>query len=300
MRNPRALATQIIYSVCYDHISLSEVLSDSQFQPRDDDRGLMKEICFGTIRFWIRLQAILKILLEKPIKTQDKDIECLLCVGLYQIIYMHVPDYAVVNETVTVTRILKKSWASGLVNKILRMGIEMKSIEVKGITAHYAHPNWIIDQLKIDWPNNWDKILESNNAKAPLFLRINKTKITIEQFEKILKKNNIQYKRVDNLSHALLLPNALAVEKIPGFFEGWFSVQDASGQKVIEYCDFNNDQVVLDACAAPGSKTTHILESFPHIKKCVAIDISHNRLSKIKDNIKRLQLSIHKYIQIIE
>jgi 16S rRNA (cytosine967-C5)-methyltransferase len=289
MTNPRAIAAYIVYLVCYDGVSLSDAFLNTNVADLND-ASLIKELCFGTIRFWISLQAILKELLEKPLKTEDKDIECLLCIGLYQLIYMDIAQYAAVDETVTATRVLKKSWASKLVNKILRMMIE-KQIKPKGITAEFSHPNWIIDKVKNAWPDDWENILNANNKKAPLFLRINKTKTTLEKFESLLQKNNIESQRVLNLPFALLLPTALSVEKIPGFLEGLFSVQDASGQKVVDYLDLRSDHVVLDACAAPGSKTTHILENYPDIKKLISVDISKARLAKIKENIKRLRLN---------
>ncbi|PIZ05032.1 MAG: 16S rRNA (cytosine(967)-C(5))-methyltransferase RsmB [Gammaproteobacteria bacterium CG_4_10_14_0_8_um_filter_38_16] len=291
MSNTRAIATQIIHAVCYDGVSLSEAFELEKLP--DQDRGFIKEMCFGSIRFWIQLQAILKTLLEKPLKKDDKDIECLICIGLYQILFMHVPNYAVVNETVTATRILKKAWASKLVNKILRMAIQQKDenkIEIRGITAQYAHPNWIIEKIQQAYPDQWETILIANNQKAPLFLRVNLQKTTLAAFEKHLSFEKIESSRVVGLPCALLLPNALPVEKIPGFFEGLFSVQDASGQKVVAYLDLQPDQTILDACAAPGSKTTHILETCPDIKKLISVDISKSRLQKIADNVARLQL----------
>lgn len=291
MSNSRAVATQIIYDVCYEGMSLSDAFDATKIY--ESDRAFIKEICFGTIRFWIKLQALLKTLLEKPLKQDDKDIECLLCVGLYQLLYMSVPEYALVNETVTATRILKKSWASRLINKILRMAIDKKNqdtFHVKGITAEYAHPNWIIEKIQAAYPNDWQNILNANNQKAPLFLRVNKTKITRDGFEKLLSKNNIGFNPVNDVSHGIVLINALPVEKIPGFYEGYFSVQDASGQRVINYLDLQPEHTVLDACAAPGSKTTHLLETCPTLKKLVAVDVSRNRLEKVSDNINRLQL----------
>lgn len=293
MTNPRALSAAIIEAVCYQHKSLTDAFANPGLQPNDDDRAFVKEICFGTLRYWIHLQAILKTLLERPLKSEDKDIECLLCVGLYQLIFMNVPNYALVNETVTATRVLEKSWASGLVNKILRMAIDKKNdstLTARGITAEYSHPNWIIDKIKSAWPDNYDAILKANNQKAPLCLRINVTKISFSEYKKILDEHGIAYHCIPDLLHAIVLENPTSVEKIPGFKNGLFSVQDACGQKVAEYLDLSADQNILDACAAPGSKTTHILETCPTLKKLVAVDLSKNRLSKIKDNIKRLQL----------
>ncbi|MCX7120357.1 MAG: 16S rRNA (cytosine(967)-C(5))-methyltransferase RsmB [Gammaproteobacteria bacterium] len=298
MSNTRAISAEIIEQVCYQHISLSEAFLIPELKPKDDDRAFVKEICFGTLRYWIQLQAILKELLETPLKKEDKDIECLLCVGLYQLIYMHVPHYALVNETVTATRILKKSWASGLVNKILRMAISAQSPErqraesviTKSITAQYSHPNWIIDKIKSAWPTHWENILNANNQKAPLFLRVNQTKIPFKEYLKILNDHKINHTCVTGLSHGIQLENPMPVENIPGFKNGLFSVQDASGQKVVAYCDIHPEHHVLDACAAPGSKTTHILETCPSVKKLIALDLHKKRLSKVAENIKRLQL----------
>lgn len=293
MSNSRAIAATIVHAVCYENTSLTDAFLNTELKPHDNDHAFIKEICFGTIRFWIQLQALLKDLLETPLKQKDKDIECLLCVGLYQLIYMSVPDYALVNETVTATRVLKKSWASGLINKILHMAIEKKNnnaLKTRGITAEYAHPNWIIEKIKLAWPRDYENILKANNQKAPLFLRINKTKITPEKYKKLLNDHKIIYHDIPDLSCGIILETPLSVEKIPGFSQGFFSVQDASGQKVVEYLDLKSDQIVLDACAAPGSKTTHILETCPDIKKLIAIDICKSRLDRITENIKRLQL----------
>lgn len=292
MTNPRAVAAVIVEQVCYQSVSLSEAFDDTL--AFIDDIPLIKEMCFGTLRYWISLQAILKDLLETPLKQKDKDIECLLCVGLYQLIHMKVPDYALVNETVTATRVLQKAWASKLVNKILRLAIEKKSnaeLTTRGITAHYAHPNWIIEKIQSAWPHQFENILAANNQKAPLFLRVNETRITMTKFKKLLSDNDIDYESVSGLSHGIVLTQAMPVEKIPGFLEGFFSVQDASGQKVAEYLDLKPNQIILDACAAPGSKTTHMLEMCPDIQKLVAIDIDRNRLSRVKDNVQRLKLS---------
>lgn len=294
--NPRALSALIVQRVCYHATSLTDAFLIPEFKPYNDDNAFVKELCFGTIRFWIQLQAILKQLLEKPLKNSDKDIECLLCVGLYQILYMRIADYAIVDETVTATRALKKAWASKLVNKILRMTISdtfqstLSQLKEKSITTQYAHPNWIIDKIQSDFPEYWSDILNNNNKKAPLFLRVNSTKTTLEKFQQKLLKQKIKSEEVSGLSCAIKLTEAMPVEKIPGFSEGLFSVQDVSGQKVLDYLDLNEDHRMLDACAAPGSKTTHILENFPNIK-LTAIDISENRLKKIKENCLRLRVS---------
>ncbi|MDP1573520.1 MAG: 16S rRNA (cytosine(967)-C(5))-methyltransferase RsmB [Coxiellaceae bacterium] len=294
--NTRALASQIIFKVCFEGRSLSDAFDQEKIL--DTDRAFVKEMCFGTIRFWITLQAILKTLLEKPLKNEDKNIECLLCVGLYQILHMHVPEYALVDESVTATRILQKAWASGLVNKILRMAIDLKNkdaLKAKGITAEFSHPLWIIEKIQKAYPDRWQSILKANNEKAPLFLRVNQRKISRDDF---VKQLNVDYEILEDLPHCVVIKNPTPVEKIPGFFEGYFSVQDASGQHVIDYLDLKPGQFVLDACAAPGSKTTHILETLSKIKKCVAVDLYANRLSKIQDNVARLQLNhnVMKYV----
>lgn len=293
--NIRATAAKIIQSVCFRGVSLTDAFDKNLVSHQKEELGSIKQLCFGTIRYWFQLQAILNLLLEKPLKIKDGDINSLICIGLFQIFHCDIPDYAVVNETVTAARHLNKLWANGLINKILRMAIENNEFlfeKIKSdLSAQYSHPHWLIEKIKCAWPDHWIEILESNNQQAPLFLRVNTQLISCEQYSELLTKNNISHQLITDLQNALKLNQACSVDQIPGFFEGLVSLQDLSGQQVLKYLDILPNQIILDACAAPGSKTTHIVEAHSDINNITAIDLYSNRLNKIKENIKRLKLS---------
>jgi len=290
MKNSRAIAATIINDVCYAKKSLTDVFNKRL--SNNSDAAFIKSLCFGSLRFYFQLQDVLGQLLNKPLKTKDKDIECLIIVGLYQLLHTDTPPYAAINETVNGAKQLKKTWAQSLINKILRLANQKVSYNLESVESQYAHPLWLVNKIKAAWPEHWKSILAANNKQPPLYLRINKTLITKDDYVALLSKENIQYQIIENLPFALEIKDPISVEKLPGFSAGFFSVQDITGQKVIEYLDLEKDQSVLDACCAPGSKTTHILESQPNIMALFGIDISDKRLEKVKANIHRLNLSV--------
>lgn len=291
--NTRALSAKIVSAV-YNGKSLSDAFD--LHLPKNKDAAFIKTLCFGTIRFYHELHAILSTLLDKPLKPKDNDIECLLLIGLYQLLHLDTPHYAAINESVSATKILKKRWATGLTNKILRLSlsIDKEKLLASKIDAQYAHPLWMIKKIKADWPNHWQSILNANNIQAPLFLRVNQTKIPTNDYIALLEKAGIEHKLPPKLPFAVEITSPIPTEKLPGFKEGFFSVQDLTGQKVTEYLNLGTKQSVLDACCAPGSKTTHMLETRPDIRLITAVDISAKRLQKLTDNLKRLQLPTKK------
>lgn len=294
--NTRAIASIIVHAVSYQGKSLSDALGCG-LKPNHSvvtvkDAAYIKSLCFGSLRFYIALRDVLRQLLLKPLKQKDKDIECLLIVGLYQLLHTDTPHYAAINETVAATKALKKQWASQLVNKILRLATDKTSFHgSQNDSILFSHPDWMIQKIKTAWPSQWETILKANNQQAPLFLRINPQRISAAHYHALLTEKNIPYRLIDDLPFAVEIIDAQPVEILPGFSEGFFSVQDITGQKVVGYLDLHDHLNVLDACCAPGSKTTHIVETTPNIASLTAIDISPNRLKKVSDNFKRLQLS---------
>lgn len=297
--NPRALAATTLYEVIYEHHSLTQILSktfSSLSNPKD--RGLIQEICFGTLRFYHQLQFITHKLLQKPIKEKEGIVNCLLMLGLYQLIYMRIPEYAAVSETIDAAKLLKKNWATGLLNKTLRRFTQNREnffmVANQELESRYSHPAWLIHKLQNEWPDHWEDILAANNSKPPLWLRVNCSQISRDNFLKLLEENNISAVAAPELEQAIIIPQALPVEKIPGFKEGLFCVQDGAAQKVVDFLDLEPGQKILDACAAPGVKTSHILEVNPKLGLLIAIDKDAARLTKIKENIDRLRLSHQK------
>ncbi|MCH9643305.1 MAG: 16S rRNA (cytosine(967)-C(5))-methyltransferase RsmB [Gammaproteobacteria bacterium] len=292
--NTRTLISQIIFEVATNRRSLDDAFDN--FLPaitHQQDVSLVKAVCFGTLRWFLMLEAISHQLLFKPVK--DKDVFYLILIGLYQIIFTDIPDYAAISETVGAAKKLKKNWACGLINKVLREYTRQSEKLLESIQAkseyHYSHPRWMVDKLKQSYPEQWQDILNANNAHPPMFLRVNLNKITREQYCQLLADQKIIAKPVANSKTAILLEQACAVDKLPLFYKGFCSIQDAAGQQVVDYLDLKPGLRVLDACAAPGSKTCHIIETEPNLQKIVAIDKSAARLQRVQQNIDRLQLN---------
>ncbi len=298
----RAISAKVVYLVAIKKQSLSTAfpLETQALSPKD--RAFAQELCYGTLRFYFRLKAITKLLLHSPLKTNDLDVECLLLVGVYQILFTRVPEYAAVSETVSATKDLGKIWAKALLNKILRRVITEKetllSQTEKNEEAHFSHPQWIINLLKKTYPEKWVDILNANNAPAPLYLRINSQKIARDEYLALLEEKNIQAEALSTLDQAIKLKEPIPVSLLPGFKEGFCSVQDASGQRVEKLLDVHKKHRVLDACAAPGSKACHILETHPDINHFAAIDSDSDRLLLVKENLTRLEIR-HEHIHMI-
>lgn len=302
IKNTLKLSSQIIYRVLHDKISLSALLKKEQFSGLSpQDQAKTKQLCFGTLRWYHQLDWIAKQLLHKKLKPKDQDIYSILLLGLYQLTHMRTADYAIVSESVNLAKASKRPWASGLINKLLRRFITEKESLLsacdKNAVSRYSHPDWLIETLQNSWSNEWEAILQANNQQAPLFLRVNRRKITAKDYLLVLQQHDISAKLVVDYPDAIQLDTALPVNKIPGFYDGLCSVQDLAGQRVIDYLDIHPGMRVLDACAAPGSKLCHLLEAVDNLD-VTAIDQDPKRLPKITQNIDRLELS-HEQLDLV-
>ncbi len=290
--NARAIAAQAVRQVIQDGRSLSEALLHCQ---KSDDIGLVKELGFGVLRWYFRLNLIAKTLLSHPLKEKDSDVHALVLIGLYQILFMRVPDHAAVAETVNACRDLKKPWASKLINAVLRRFLREQEQLLTNLSTNEiyqtAHPVWLLGKLKKAWPEHWQAIIEENNQHPPLTLRINQSQTTTPEFFQQLDQAEIGYQDLVQNTVSVILDKPLPVEKIPRFAQGHVSVQDASAQLAAPLLQLKKGQRVLDACAAPGGKTAHILEIQPDLAELFALDIDETRLEKIKDNLDRLKLN---------
>ena len=256
---------------------------------------LSQELCYGVLRYFYRLQALANRLLLKPLKAKDTDVFCLILIGLYQLEYMRLPQYAAVTETVSACKKLKKDWARGLINKTLRRFIAEREQLVAAVIqdsleAEYAHPMWLIKRVQTDWPDQWQSILLANNTRAPMTVRVNHQQGTRDAYQTQLQQAGIVAKPLSGFSQALQLEQPVPVEALPGFEQGACSVQDAAGQRVVQLLTLAPGLRVLDACAAPGSKTGHILEMEPNLAELVCLDVDAVRLDRIKQNLHRLRL----------
>ena len=285
--NPRAVAAKILQRVIYSGESLSPALADVE-------DSLVRDYCYGCLRWHEPLSALIGELLSKPLKQKDKDIECLIRVGLYQIIYQKTPDHAAVGETVNALKALKKPWAKKLVNAVLRNYCrEQETLQTeiqKRQVVKYAFPQWLIHKIKKAWPDNWEKILHESNQRAPMTLRVNLNHQSREQYLEKLKEVEIEAQVLEGVATAIKLDKPCNVFDLPHFSEGAVSVQDGAAQLASILLDCKDGMSVLDACAAPGGKTGHILESAEGLD-VIAVDNSENRLKRVEQNLTRLKLS---------
>lgn len=291
--NLRLSAANILSKVVKDGQSLTVAL-DQTFEliTEQKDRAFVQALCFGVVRQYHRLDYILQQLLSKPLRNKDSDIKMLLIIGLYQLKYMRVKSHAAVSETVSAAK--KKSWAKSLINGVLRQYIrESESLEQqadKDSSALHSHPQWLLEQIELNWPERAENILLANNAQAPMVLRVNLMLTTQQEYLKLLDEKEITARAVTFCSTAIILEQAVAVDKLPGFFDGLVSVQDTAAQLAAELLDVKSGQSVLDLCAAPGGKTAAILEQQNNDVAMLAVDIDENRLLRVKENLSRLNL----------
>ena len=290
---PRSCAVSVLARVSTEGQSLSSLLPHA-FEPLPTERrALAQELCYGTLRWWYRLDALLARLLDKPLRGKDADIHCLLLCGLYQLEYMEIPPHAAVSETVAVTTSLKKGWAKGLTNAVLRRYQRERETLSKKLSgdpeARYAHPNWLINALKEAWPDEWPRILDANNQRPPMTLRNARNHQSRDDYLKELKAKEIVAAANPYAPDALTLAQPRDVTSLPGFSQGRVSVQDAAAQLAATLLKHRPGMRVLDACAAPGGKTGHILEICSDIE-LIALDIEDKRLDRVADNMKRLKL----------
>jgi len=293
--NSRYIALKICLSVIEQGRSLSQTLGEGLAQFDDKrDRAFSQNLVMGTLRYQIRLEAIRDTLLSKKLKAKDEDINQLIVLGLYQILYMETPEHAAVSETVDLTLKLKKSWAKGLVNGVLRRFLREKeaiceAVDVK--PAHkYAHPQWLTKTLRKSYPDHWASILEANNAPAPLALRVNPLVQTRKAFEDLLTEAAIDFDPSPYSEQAIVLKHPQDVTQLPTYETGGFSVQDLAAQQAAYLLNPQPNERILDACAAPGGKTTHLLERCDNQADLLALEKAPERIERLSENLYRLGL----------
>ncbi|MGR9054196.1 MAG: 16S rRNA (cytosine(967)-C(5))-methyltransferase RsmB [Gammaproteobacteria bacterium] len=290
--NARQEAARVLYRVLQDDQSLTAALES--FSPSPDstrDQAFVQALCYGACRHFFRLDFILSRLLSKPLK--DMEIKALALIGLYQLGYMRVKAHAAVSETVSAVP-KKKAWARPLLNAVLRnyqrrQG-ELEHQAGRDPEASTEHPAWLIDRISKDWPGQAQAIFEENNKQAPMVLRVNSACNGRDAYLGLLNQAGIAADTLSECATAVALREAVSIDRLPGFTDGWVSVQDCAAQLAADLLAAEPNQRVLDVCSAPGGKAAHILETTPDAT-LVAVDISEQRIEKIKDNFKRLRLN---------
>ena len=288
----RATAAEVVDAVVTGGRSLDAALASHEAGVSGDDRSLLRMLCYGTLRHHFRLQACARSLLERPLKRRDSVVSALLAIGLYQLGDTRIPDHAAVSQTVEAARILRRPKLAPLVNAILRRAIRERVCEQEASSeeALYDHPRWMLDMLRTDWPDDWQAIVDANNARAPMWLRVNPEHGSASDYVERLGQQDIGASVFNPLPLAVLLDEAQGVDTLPGFAEGHVSVQDAAAQLAAQWLLDGIDGRVLDACAAPGGKTGHLLEIGGKRIELTAIDKDEKRLEAVRDNLTRLGL----------
>jgi 16S rRNA (cytosine967-C5)-methyltransferase len=287
----RATAARVIGAVI-GGLSLNQVLPEKLNDVSERDRALLQQLSYGTLRQSPRLQAILKQLLDKPLRDKDRDVQGLLLCGLYQLDSTRVPDHAAVAATVDATRALKKHWAKGMTNAVLRRYLREREQLTHTLdeAAAASHPAWLFQKILAQWPAPAAAIIDANNQQPPMTLRVNRGQASRDDYLSRLKDHGIAAKAGSLSKHAIQLAVPIDVWDLPEFSAGRVSIQDEAAQLAAFLLQAGAGERVLDACAAPGGKTCHILELQPELAELVAMDIDELRLQKVSENLQRLNL----------
>ncbi len=288
----RAAAAETVDAVVSGGRSLDAAIAAHETRLPAAERPLMRMLAFGTLRHHWRLQAWIDELVSRPLKKRDSVVTALLAVGLFQLVDTRVPDHAAVSLTVDATRALRRPKLAGLVNACLRRfqrdGFAAR--EPQGDEARWNHPQWFIDRLRRDWPDDAKAILAANNARAPMWLRANASRQSASDYRQRLQEAGIGASLFDVVPEALRLEEPCGVDELPGFAEGDVSVQDAAAQIAARWTMTDAPSRVLDACAAPGGKSGHLAELGGEGFDLTAVDIDGDRLQRVRDNHERLKL----------
>jgi 16S rRNA (cytosine967-C5)-methyltransferase len=265
-----------------------ETLFKSHSHITPQQRAVAQDLTYGTLRFYGRIQSVISQLLDKPLTHEG--VHRLLLVALYQLLYDKASAHTVVNQAVEAAATFRKSWAKGLVNAVLRNYLrrvaEFSDTDLQDEVATYSYPQWWIDKLKQQYPETWQAILESGNTHPPMSLRINLRKTSPQDYSAMLSAQDIAHQLIGQ--QAVILSKPLPVEQLPGFLDGTVSVQDYGAQFAAELLNVVPGMRVLDACCAPGGKTSHILELAD--VEMLALDHDAQRLERVQSNLDRLNL----------
>ena len=288
----RAEAATAVNEVVAQGRSLDAVLGKLDEKIDAADRPLVRMLCYGTLRHHFRLRSDLGKLLDRPLKARDSVIESLLAIGLFQLTDTRIPDHAAVSMTVEAARHLRRPKYAGLINAVLRNFLrqDIGRQEAEDDESRFNHPAWFIEALREDWPDDWQQILAANNDRAPMWLRVNQKRTTTADYIARLEPADDGHGVLSGFIHAIRLAKPLPVTELPGFADGDVSVQDAAAQIAAPWLLMGGGMRVLDACAAPGGKTGHLLELAGPDSDLTAIELDPERLAGIHENLERLGL----------
>ena len=268
--------------------SFDAVFNNSKSKSIDIQESQIKALTYGSVRFLGKSRFIIDQLVKN--KIENRTVECLIHIALYQLSQEKFNNFTIVNQAVDAAKKIdfrKSKFVNAILRNYLRSKDDLHALLNQEQVAKYSYQKWWIDKVKIEFKNDWEEILEIGNQHPPLTLRINKRKINIENYSETLINKGLEHQIISNTG--LIIKNPLNINDIPGFLEGNISVQDFGAQIATELLDIKRDQKILDACAAPGGKTCNIVE-YANVD-VTALEIDEIRAKKIVDNLRRLELN---------
>jgi len=292
--NARLHALELLGSVLDRGHNLSDLRAGDWdgSEPADPrDRAFSRHLAYGVLRWLSALEWLSRQLLKRPLKSRDRDIHRLVLLGLLQLWHDDAAEHAAINESAECARLLGKPWAVGVINAVLRRFQRERTPWLARLDQRderYAHPDWLLQSLRRDWPGDWEAIVKANNRAGPLWLRLRAGDDVSRQILR-LEQEGFTCARHPHVQGAVRVDPAVPVTALPGFTEGLVSVQDPAAQLAADLLQLGAGQRVLDACAAPGGKTAHILECSPDVALTV-LDKSAERLGLVEQNLHRLGL----------
>jgi 16S rRNA (cytosine967-C5)-methyltransferase len=291
----RAAAAAVVARVLRDRCEADEALAAAEAGVAQRDRSLLGALAFGALRWHQRLEWQVARLLTRPLKPGQLELGALLRIGLLQLQEMRIPEHAAVSATVDAAALVGQRDAAPLVNAVLRRFQRERAVLDAALAgddeARLCHPRWLLEQLARDWPDDWQRICAANNSPAPMWLRVNERRTTRVDYLARLAAAGIGARPDEQVATAVVLDAPQPVDALPGFAAGEASVQDVAAQRAAGLLDLAPGQRVLDACAAPGGKTGHILESCLGLDEVWALDRDAARLDRVRSNLERLGLA---------
>ena len=283
----RVAAARVLDAVLHRGRSLKAELA-AQLPKLADvrDRALVEAICFAVLRQPSRFEAALKAWVPRPLGRRDDELRALLYTGFAQLDPLALPAHAALAATVDAARVLGRAHQAGMVNALLRRA-QREGLPAGDPAAHW--PQWLRRHLRRDWPDDHARILEASAQTPPLWLRVNRLRQSREAYLQRLREAGFEAQPDTDALEALRLESGIAVAQLPGFAEGDVSVQDLSAQRVADALALPSGASVLDACAAPGGKSAHLLERDPALR-LIALDVDAARMERVRSTFARLQV----------
>lgn len=295
MSNPaagaRSLAAHAVARILREGVTLDAALQDALVGAAPSVAPAVRSLSYGAIRGFYRHEAILGRLLSQPVRSLDVYLRALLSVALFELEDGRTPDYAVVDAAVDTAKSTDAARASGLINAVLRRYLRERRVidgEVaRNPATRHAAPVWLADRLRADWPIRWTQLLAAGDAKAPMWLRVDRRRTTQEDYLSLLARAGMPARAAALVPFAIVLDAPCDVHELPGFAAGLVSVQDLGAQCAVFPLVLAPGQRVLDACAAPGGKTQLIAEAEPHLARLTALDVDPQRVNRMRENLRR-------------